>query len=48
MKNYLMNMHGTLERTEKPQITLFQLFVDCVIGGLLWVLIIHAVAGFFG
>ena len=47
-RNHLIAKHGHLEREEEKQMTLFQLFVDCTIGALLWVLIIYVIAGYVG
>jgi hypothetical protein len=48
MRNNLIARHGKMEREEKPQMTLFALFVDCTIGALLWVLLIYVIAGWIG
>lgn len=47
-RNSLIAKHGKMEREEKPQMTLFALFVDCTIGALLWLLLIYVIAGWIG
>jgi hypothetical protein len=48
MRNNLIARHGKMEREEKPQMTLFALFVDCTIGALLWLLIVVVILGYVG